>query len=101
MTALEEANADIGNTRLERILADIQDYHASTASLAEIVTDLGVAQLAVYHLVPPPRHGIMERIFRRDLPKGTVLTEDGMDFDLSADSDEIVVRSGDNLGRGG
>lgn len=92
ISALEQATADVGNTRLERIMADIQDYHASTVSLEELTADLGLGQLAAYHLVPPPRNGIMERIFRRDLPPGTVLTEDGMIFDLPAGSDEIVVR---------
>ena len=92
VSALEQANAEIGNTRLQRIMADIQDYHAPTGSFDEVVTDLGVAQLAIYHLVPPPRNGIIERIFRRDLPPGTLLTEDGMVIDLPAGSDEIVVR---------
>jgi ribonuclease Z len=92
MTALERANAEVGNTRMQTILTDIQDYHASTASLGELVDDLGVSMLAIYHLVPPPPAKVMERIFRRDLPPGTLLTEDGMIFDLPADSDEIVVR---------
>jgi ribonuclease Z len=92
VTTLEQANADIGNTRLQRILADIQDYHAPTGSLDELVDELDVLQLAIYHMVPPPRGGVMERIFRRDLPPGTLLTEDGMILDLPAGSDEIVVR---------
>ena len=92
VSALEQANAEIGNTRLQRIMADIQDYHAPTGSFDEVVSDLGLGKLAIYHFVPPPRNGIMERIFRRDLPPGTLLTEDGMIIDLPAGSDEIIVR---------
>jgi ribonuclease Z len=92
VTALEQANTELGNTRMQRILSDIQDYHAPTGSLDELVMELDVAQLAIYHLVPPPPGGVMERIFRRDLPPGTLLTQDGMSFDLPAGSDEIIVR---------
>ena len=92
VTALEQANAELGNTRLQRILTDIQDYHAPTGSLDELVEELDVSQLAIYHLVPPPRGRVLERIFRRDLPPGTLLAEDGMVFDLPVNSDEIVVR---------
>ena len=92
VTALEQANAELGNTRLQRILSDIQNYHAPTGSLDELVAELDVSRLAIYHLVPPPQGRVMKRIFRRDLPPGTLLAEDGMIFDLPADSDEIVVR---------
>ena len=92
VTALERATAEAGDTRMPRILSDIQDYHAPTGSLTGLVEESDVAQLALYHLVPPPRGGVMERIFRRGLPPGTLLTDDGMIFDLPAGSDEIVVR---------
>ena len=32
----------------------------------------------------------LEKIFKRDLPPGTILTEDGMMFELPAGSDEIT-----------
>ena len=92
VNALEETNAELGNTRMQKILTDIQDYHAPTGSLDELVTELDVGRLAIYHLVPPPPGGVMKRIFRRDLPPGTLLTEDGMVFDLPAGSDEIIIR---------
>jgi ribonuclease Z len=92
VTSLERANAELGIRRMEKTLHDIQDYHAPTGSLDELVDELGVSMLAIYHLVPPPRGKFMKRIFRRDLPPGTLLTEDGMMFDLPADSDEIAVR---------
>ena len=72
---LEQASA---GTRMEKILHDIQDSHAHTDDLSELVDQSGVRQLALYHLVPPPSNALFEKIFTRDLPKGTVVTEDGM-----------------------
>jgi ribonuclease Z len=80
-------------TRMEKILHDIQDYHAATSDMAALVESTGVGQLALYHLVPAPRNALFEKIFTRDLPLGTILTEDGMTFELPAGSDRIEVRS--------
>ena len=84
--ALENAAA---GTRMETIFADIQDYHALTSDLSPLVGSEGVRQLALYHMVPPPQNGLFEKIFLRDAPDGTILTEDGMMFELPAGSDEI------------
>ena len=78
-------------TRLENILHDIQEYHAHTSDLPALVEESGVRQLALYHLVPPPRNALWEKIFSRDLPKGTILTEDGMLFELPAGSEQVNV----------
>jgi len=72
-------------TRPGRILHDIQDYHASTATLAA----LKARQLAVYHLVPAPQNYLLEQIFQRDLPPDTLITEDRMVFELPAGSTQI------------
>ena len=80
-------------TRMGQIFHDIQDYHAATADMAALVEATGVRQLALYHLVPAPRNVLFERIFTRDLPAGTILTEDGMTFELPAGSDRVEVRS--------
>jgi ribonuclease Z len=85
---LERASA---GTRMEKILLDIQDYHAHTDDLAALVDQSGVRQLALYHLVPPPSNALFEKIFSRDLPVGTVVTEDGMMFELPAGSEEVSV----------
>ena len=77
-------------TRMEKIFFDIQDYHASTTDLADLVEKSGVRQLALYHLVPPPQNALLEKIFSRDLPEDTVLTSDGMIFELPANSEEII-----------
>ena len=78
---------------LAKIFKDIQDYHATNVSLGPLVEKTGVKQLAIYHLVPPPRNLFMEQIFKRDLPKNAVLTRDGMIFELPGNSSEIVIRN--------
>ena len=88
--SLEKAAA---GTRMEKILFDIQDYHAHTSELSELVADSGVRQLALYHMIPPPQNALFEKIFSRDLPDGTVLTEDGMIFELPRGSTEIRLIS--------
>lgn len=90
--ALESELRAAGRPRPAKIMHDIQDYHASTSSLAEVAERAGVRQLALYHLVPAPRNLLMEKIFLRDLPEGTVLTEDGMIFDLPGGTTEVIVR---------
>jgi len=85
---LEQASA---GTRMEKILHDIQDYHAHTVDLAALVEQSGVRRLALYHLVPPPSNALFEKIFSRDLPKGTIITEDGMIFELPTGSKEVNV----------
>jgi len=89
--ALEQASIEAGRDRQARILHDIQGYHASTASLGQVKEATNVGMLAVYHLVPPPRNFLMEKIFQRDLPSGTVITKDRMVFELPADSGHIGV----------
>ena len=85
---LEQASA---GTRMEKILHDIQDYHAQAGDLSVLVDQSGVRQLALYHLVPPPRNALFEKIFRREVPRGTVITEDSMIFELPAGSEKIRV----------
>jgi ribonuclease Z len=85
---LEQASA---GTRMEKILHDIQDYHAHASDLAALVEQSGVRQLALYHLVPPPQNALFQKIFARDLPRGTIVTEDGMIFGLPAGSEDVSV----------
>jgi len=86
--SLEKATA---GSRLEKIFFDIQDYHAHTSDFSALVAQSGVRQLALYHLIPPPRNVLFEKIVMRDLPPGTILCEDGMLFVLPTGSDEIKV----------
>jgi ribonuclease Z len=86
--SFEKASA---GSRMEKIFIDIQDYHAHTSDLSALVAESGVRQLALYHLVPPPQNALFERIFMRDLPQGTVLTRDGMIFELPIGSEEVTT----------
>lgn len=85
---LEQAAA---GTRMEKILHDIQDYHAHASDLSALAEQSGVRQLALYHLVPPPSNALFEKIFSRDLPEGTTITVDGMIFELPAGSEEVSI----------
>ena len=55
-----------------------------------LVDASNVRQVALYHLIPPPQNALFEKIFSRDLPNGTVITEDGMIFELPANSSKII-----------
>jgi ribonuclease Z len=79
-----------GGTRMEKIFLDIQDYHAHTTDLKGLVEQSGVSQVALYHLVPPPQNALFQKIFSRDLPEGTVITSDGMIFELPASSTDVL-----------
>jgi ribonuclease Z len=79
---LERASA---GSRMEKILHDIQDYHAHAGDLAALVDQSGVRQLALYHLVPPPSNALFEKIFSRDLRKrestgGRPLSQEGIEI---------------------
>ena len=89
LQAAAEAN---GQTRMAKILVDIQDYHASVADVAELKRLTGVGMIALYHLVPGPRNALMENMFEREMTDGMVLTRDRMWFSLPAGSDAIEVR---------
>jgi ribonuclease Z len=91
ISAMEDATARFGRERQSQIMHDIQNYHAHASTLGEVATRAGVKMLAAWHLVPPPRNTLMENLFLRDLPEGTVLTRDGMVFELPAGSEDIAV----------
>ncbi len=90
--ALERTVGELGMDRNARILHDIQDYHALTSDIAALASQGSIKQVALYHMVPPPRNYVMEKIFLRGLPENVVLTEDRMWFTLPAGSNEIEVR---------
>ena len=74
---------------IAKVLLDIQDYHAAAADLSELASV--VDTLAAYHFVPAPQNYLFKQIFERELPEGTVLTEDGMVFELPPTSDAVLV----------
>jgi len=40
---------------------------------------------------PAGTPGLFEKLFYRDLPEGTIIAKDGMNFELPAGRDEVVV----------
>jgi len=91
LTALSAALGAAGQTRLAKIVTDVTDYHASTASLVELGKQSNVGMIGYYHLVPVPANPIVKTVFMRGAPENFVLTEDLMWFELPIDSDEIIV----------
>jgi len=87
----EETNRDSGNERIATVLHDIQDYHATLTDLERLLEEASIGQLALYHLVPPPRNAMMNGLFRRGSPRGALITEDGMVIRLPANSEEIDI----------
>jgi ribonuclease Z len=91
VSALSEAMGAVGASRQSKIVADVMDYHASTASLIELGEKSNVAMVAFYHLVPIPPNSLLEDVFMRGTPDNFVLTKDLMWFELPIGSDDIVV----------
>jgi ribonuclease Z len=82
---------EAGRTRGAKILKDVQDYHASTEKLIEMIAASDVQMTGFYHMVPAPSNIVMEKIYKNDLPSDVVLTDDGMWFTLPVGSDSIEV----------
>ena len=74
------------------IMTDVIDYHADAAGLEARAAEAGVAQLALYHLVPVPPNALAENMFARGLAAQTILVRDLHTFDLPPDSTELIIR---------
>lgn len=82
---------EAGRTRGAKILKDVQDYHASTEKLIEMIGASDVQMTGFYHMVPAPTNIVMEKIYKNDLPDNVVLTDDGMWFTLPVGSGRVQV----------
>jgi ribonuclease Z len=85
-----------GEPRLQRLTADILDYHTSPTEALQMAKDAGVDTMVMTHLVPPIPGRLRSWFFTRGLDEGdveVVLGEDGMHFRLPADSDVIEQES--------
>ena len=85
------AATETGRSRVAKILSDVQDYHASTETLIEMIDARDVQMTGFYHMVPAPTNIVMEKIYKNDLPDNVVLTEDGMWFTLQVGNDRVQV----------
>jgi len=89
---VSEAFGRAGEPRLQRLSADVLDYHTSPAEALATARSAGVDMLVMTHLVPPLPGRIRSWFFTRGLEGGdveVVMGEDGMHFRLPADSDAI------------
>lgn len=51
---MKAAAIEIGNKRMEKIMHDILDYHATPVEAAESANEAGAKHLVLYHLAPAP-----------------------------------------------
>ncbi len=91
--ALQAGAEQAGRARQAKVLLDIQDYHAAAVDLPALAESAGVGMLALYHFVPAPGNILFERVFARDQPRETVMTVEGMVFELPRGTDQVRVRS--------
>ncbi|QTD54916.1 MBL fold metallo-hydrolase [Parasphingorhabdus cellanae] len=94
MVALTEAAMKkAGRPRLEKIMADIPDYHATPAEVAESAKAAKAKMLVFSHIVPAVPNSLLEPYYLKDVTAGfrgkIVMGKDGMLFSLPADSDHI------------
>jgi len=93
---LSEGFGRAGEPRLQRLSADIIDYHTSPAEALQAAQDAGVDTMVMTHLVPPIPGRLRSWFFTRGLESGdvdVVVGEDGMHFRLPAASDTIEQES--------
>jgi ribonuclease Z len=94
---IERAAAGAGRTNIEKITADIVDYHTSPVEAAEIARDVGAKHLLYYHIVPPLPLAPLEEVFLDgvdEVYQGPVtIGRDGTFLSLPADSDAIEEKN--------
>ncbi|MFT7528685.1 MAG: ribonuclease Z [Arenicella sp.] len=86
------------NKVLEKITADILDYHASPKEAAQIAKQAGVGHLLYYHIVPPLVIPGQESLFldgADDIFPDYTVGQDGVMFSMPIGSNDInLVRKG-------
>lgn len=79
--------------RLEKIMADIPDYHTTPAEVVESAKAAKAKMLVFSHIVPAVPIGFLEAYYLKDVPSGfrgkMVMGKDGMLFSLPANQDSI------------
>ena len=92
---IEEVMHHQGNTRLEKILKDIQNYHASPREAAQVAKEANVKQLVLYHIVPQLPSPIQKRQFLygvKDIFSKASISQDGYFYSLPVGSDKIIKK---------
>ncbi len=93
--AINEGTRKAGRANLEKITADILDYHTSPREAAEIAREVGARHLLFYHVVPPLILSLLESAFLDGVDDaysgGVTLGRDGTLVRMPARSDAIEV----------
>jgi ribonuclease Z len=91
---LQGVAGKLGNTRLAKLLGDIQNYHTSPVEAADLANEAGVKLLVFYHLTPAPANVLTKRMFVRgvsDVRKGDwLLSRDGTFIELPLGTQTVV-----------
>lgn len=94
VAVIERSAASAGDTRIEKIMADIPSYHATPVEVAEIARDAGVGHLLYYHIVPPLPLAALREVFLagvEDVFAPVTVGRDGTLVRLPAGSKAIEV----------
>ena len=97
VNVMNESAAKIGNHVVQKVTADILDYHASPVEAANSATTAKVKHLAFYHIVPPLILPGSEAVYLDGVSEAysgpITVTQDGTIFSLPSNSVEINVVS--------
>ncbi|MEE2677838.1 MAG: MBL fold metallo-hydrolase [Myxococcota bacterium] len=88
------ALGEAGHRRLEKLSADVVDYHTSPAEAVESANQAGVDTVVFTHLVPPVPGPMRSWLFTNEIDPGevdVVVGEDGMLIRLPVGSREIEI----------
>ncbi len=58
---------EIGMTRNEKIITDVQDYHTTPAEVAEIAAKANVKKLVLHHYAPAPDFRFIKNLYKKEL----------------------------------
>ena len=89
---LSQLATEAGRDRVAQVMLDVLDYHADVTALEAASQEANVAQLVLYHMVPTPNNPLLERMWQQEISDSTILSDDGMVFELPAGSRELVIR---------
>jgi len=88
-----EAATAANRPNIAKILADIEDYHATPEDAARAASDANAGQLVFYHMIPPLPSSLLYPVFLGDAAEaysGPIrIAEDGMLISLPADSESV------------